>query len=290
MLSADTILGELSGRTRPGGDADGFGPSDHVCWPYPSDQERARAATAWLSDGLRRGQRGVYVGDDSVDNLVAQLDALPGLDDKLAGGEVLVFAMSDLYDLSAPIDADVQLSAYAGAVEQALADGFHGLRVAADITRLVIDPTRRPAHVHWEQVADRYISENPLAPLCMYDSRRITGLEAIAHCHPLQGAAAACGFYAMGSDSAALAGAIDIANQHVLVELLSAQPRSDRAVDVADLEFIDGRAAWLLHEHLLERRASGHTLTLTGANPTLQRIWGVCGFDPALLRIAPPAE
>lgn len=43
------------------------------------------------------------------------------------------------------------------------------------------------AHVHWEQVADRYTTSHPLAPLCRVDRRRVQGIDAVVSAHPLQG-------------------------------------------------------------------------------------------------------
>jgi hypothetical protein len=70
-----------------------------------------------------------------------------------------------VYDVSPPIDATTQLAVYSAAVGDAIADGFAGIRVAADITPLVADPARRDAHLIWEQLADRYMTEQPSRPV-----------------------------------------------------------------------------------------------------------------------------
>jgi anti-anti-sigma regulatory factor len=275
------VLAALKGDARSAAANDGFGPSAHACWGYSTDEERARAACEWLTDGLRQRYRAVYVAAAPADDLVAELADVPDRDAALRDGALVVFSTNDLYDLSAPIDAHAQLAVYAGAVEHALRDGFAGIRVAADITVLVEDPGRRPAHVHWEQVADRYISQHPLAPLCLYDSRRVNDIDAIVECHPLQGPEAApFSLYAAQPHGAALAGEIDLAGHSALGDLLAGHPESDRVIDMSGLRFVDGRAAWLLQRHLVARRAAGHPIVLSNAPDAVRRVWSVSGFDP----------
>src|SRR3954452_6264574 len=158
-----------------------FGSSDHACWAYRTDADRAAAATAWLADGLALGQRAMYVADAAEDVLTAELADLPGRDAAIADGALVVANVRRLYDLAAPIDAQRQLAAYSAVVDQALADGFAGVRVAVDVTALISDVDRRQAHLRWEHVADRYTSGHPLAPLCLYDRRAIADFPTLEH-------------------------------------------------------------------------------------------------------------
>jgi anti-anti-sigma regulatory factor len=284
MLNSAPVLTALTGDSRSAPDQTGFGPYSHACWCYATDAERARAACEWLADGLRQGYRAAYVADAPVDDLIAELADVPNRDEALRRGELVVFSMSDLYDLCAPIDAQAQLAVYAGAVEQALADCFRGLRVAADISTLVEDPARLSAHTHWEQLADRYISQHPLAPLCLYDTRRVADIEAIVGAHPMQGPTAApFSLYAAQPHGAALTGEIDLAGHDALRDLLAGQPDSDRVIDTSELMFLDGRAAWLLHAHLVDRRVAGNPLVLSNPSDMLRRVWSVSGFDSGYL-------
>jgi len=284
MTSGAPMLTALTGDPRAEAPANGFGPHAHACWRYSTDAERARVAGEWLQDGLDRGYRAVYVADAPLDQLLAELAGVPRRDEAVSLGGLLVLRTADIYDLSAPIDAPTQLAVYADAVERARQDGYEGLRVAADITALVADPDRRPAHVRWEQVADRYISQHPFAPLCMYDSRRLPDLEAIVACHPLQGPGAApFSIYAAQPHGAAATGEIDLASHAAFREILAGQPESDRVIDTSGLSFLDGRAAWFLHSHLVERRAAGHPVVLADPPEVLRRVWTMAGFDAGFL-------
>ena len=132
-----------------------YGASDHASFGYRTDDERVQVAAAWLADGLRAGQRTLYVAEAPAHELANELAGHPVLAAAMRAGTLLVHTIADLYDLSAPIDAAAQVAGYDATVELALRDGFDGVRVAADITPLVLDPARRDAHLRWEHVADR---------------------------------------------------------------------------------------------------------------------------------------
>lgn len=283
-------LATLAGTVRSANGDGSYGVCDHACLGYSDERSRTAMVVAWLGEGLAQGQRAVYVADEPVDELRAELAGIPDRDARMRRGDLVLCRTSDVYDLSRPIEADTQLAFYDRAVRQALSDGFRGLRIAADITSLVSDPDRRPAHVHWEQVADRYATDQPMAPLCLYDLRRVSALDAVAGCHPLQGPRPAeVALYGERPDAAALTGDLDTSTACTLEELLAGQPDTDTTVDVSRLSFIDGRSAWMLHEHLLERREADHPLVLTGASELLHRIWDVCRFEAEFLA-CPPDE
>jgi anti-anti-sigma regulatory factor len=269
-----------SGRLDPSTDSNA---NDHGCWAYSSDGDRAGTVVAWLASGLRIGQRALYVYDGPADAGLAELGPLDP-ERYLPSSALEVVSATQVYDLAAPIDADEQLRGYAAAVEKACADGFQGLRIAADISPLVADPARRAAHVSWEQLADRYCSTHPMAPLCLYDTRRITDVDAIVSAHPLQGPhPAQIALYGTGPRRAVLEGELDAMSDDTLCGLLRGLPVSDAELDLSRVRFADGHAVARLHEELLAHRARGHDLAFVAASPAIRRVWSLCGFDPQLL-------
>jgi anti-anti-sigma regulatory factor len=261
-----------------------FGPSDHACWAYETHSERAAAAVAWLADGLALGQRAMYIADAPAEVLISELADLSDRDEAIARGALVVAETRSNYDLSAPIDANVQLAVYNSAVERAIADGYSGLRVAADITLLVEDPARRQAHLHWEQCADRYMTEQPLAPLCLYDRRRVGGFQAVEHVHPLAGPdMLPFSLYGVGRTRSALDGEVDALIVEPFTEAMTTLPDDDDTIVFSGLRFVDAHAAWVLHQTLERRRAAGRPLALHDPPPLVRRVWTLCGFDPTLL-------
>ena len=267
---------------------EGFGPSDHLCWAYRSRAELARVAAAWLGDGAQVGQRLVYVADRPREELLADLAELDRRDELLERGVLAVHPIADLYDLSRPIDAEAQLAVYAGAVEQAVADGFVGIRVVADITALVTDPARRAPHVHWELSADRWMATHPLAALCAYDEGALGDAVASVACvHPLRHVPTEVAPFSLWADDdgrIVLEGEADAFCVRSLADALAALPHGDDVVlDVSGLGFVDGRAATAVAAAAWDHADHGGSLRLHGARRAVRSVWAVLALDPAVL-------
>lgn len=261
-----------------------LGVHDHACWAYESDDARGAAAAAWLREGVRLRLRGLYVAPGSVTSLRGELRAC-GIDAAVfESGDIDVVPTGAAYDLCEPIDARSQVAFFAAAVDQALAAGYRGLRLAADISPLVEDPGRRRSHLAWEQLVDRYIARSALSPLCLYDARTIRGIDAIVGAHPLRGPGGTP-FALFGSSGTLgrLEGEVDALHAQAFAELLAALPGTDRRIDLGGLEFMDGHCAGVLHDELRLRRCCGQGITLVAVPRLLGRLWSLCRFDPAFL-------
>lgn len=151
------------------------GASGHACWGFADRSSFHQAAVDFLVDGQRFGQRLLYFSSEQREVQRAALAPLGDVDLMLEEGRLSLAHVDEIHDPSRPIDPEIQLAGYAAQTNQALSEGYTGLRAAADATALVIDPARREAHVRWESVADRYMSSHPLSALCAYDQNAIPG-------------------------------------------------------------------------------------------------------------------
>jgi hypothetical protein len=96
-------------------------------------------------------------------------------------------SIADVYGASGIVDAVGQRATFAGALAEARARGYTGIRVAADNTSLVTDDKRLKAWIQWEIVADRGMAENPVTGLCAFDRDKIdvNRLRHLTTLHPL---------------------------------------------------------------------------------------------------------
>jgi ABC-type transporter Mla MlaB component len=256
----------------------GLGLHGHGCWTYSDDAEFKGGVLDFLADGLELGQRLLYVGAGGVVKLRRELDDLPGVEDLLGDGTLRIMPLESIYEMGRPIDAMAQLTMYAAATETALADGFSGLRVAADVTPLVTDPALWADHTRWETIADRYMAKNPMAALCCYDRRELSDdivadLSSVhrtcnepAHVAPFR-------LYA-GRDGLSLAGEVDCFCADSLGRLLrlASPPRGDLILELDDLDFIDHHGVFALADLARELVADGRSLTALGAPPEFDRL------------------
>lgn len=118
-------------------DRTGSTPYVHVCLAYDDPAVLDARAVAFLGDGLAAGERVWLAGAGPPDALARRLDRLPGLPDALRRGAARLVPLEQAYRSGAPIDPETPLRAYVAATEEALAAGYTGLRVVADVTPLV---------------------------------------------------------------------------------------------------------------------------------------------------------
>ncbi|MGI5245943.1 MEDS domain-containing protein [Dactylosporangium sp. CA-139066] len=157
---SDAISTMHAGRIRPG---------DHLCLPFASEAEQREVVSAYIADGLRRGERVLYfadrthadaidawLGPHSVDGALAiargQLDVRPAGDGAFDPAEVVV-GIRD-------------------AVRDARAAGFQGLRLTGEMSwALRGAPTHVRLHEYESGVASTVVDSGDLAAVCQYDER-----------------------------------------------------------------------------------------------------------------------
>ncbi len=237
----------------------GLGLHDHVCWSYDDAAEFRRHARDFLAEGLALGQRVCYLGEAPAHELAAELRAVGGLDRALQHGSAQVTPIWDVYRPDAVIEPEAQVAAYALATERALADGFAGLRVAADGTALVRKPAQLDAVARYEHLVDHYMAARPFAALCGYDRVEL-GERAVAELacmHPSANRnAAPFQLYGSIDCSAELAGEVDLLGADLFpAALRRANLRPCGGVvtlDAARVSFIDHRGLLALDDHARE--------------------------------------
>ena len=221
--------------------ARGFASHDHLCWSYRDRREFRARAREFLADGLAAGERVRYLTADEHADL--------GLD----GVEVSL--VHENYSPGAVVDPAGQTRAYAEATEQALRDGFTGLRVAADVTGLVRTPEQLAAFARYEHLVDHVLATRPFTAMCAYDRAALTddAMIHLASLHPASNAHPPFRLYACGTDGVSLAGELDLTGRTLLpLALERADLRPEQRslyIEASGVEFIDHRTLVALAEH-----------------------------------------
>jgi hypothetical protein len=237
----------------------GLGPHDHAGWSFDAPDQLRSAIAEFMADGLALNQRVVYVGDDD-----AGLVRLKGFDDALTRDQARLTRLDRMYPGGTVIDPDEQVAIYAAATEEALADGYTGLRVAADSTSLVVTETQRRAWVRYEYLIDRYMARNPMTGLCCFNQTVLGSAEVaeIECVHPLVNRPDS-GFRIYASTdpglSGVLTGEIDPSNRALFADTLhhASLLVIDGAVvlDAGQVTYIDHRALAELGAYAAQRDA-----------------------------------
>lgn len=225
--------------------AAGLGTDGHACWGFDRPEEFVAAALEFLEDGLRHGQRLAYVGSETIDEQRERLAPLGDIGRMIDSGMLLLFELQHLYKVGEPVDPKAQTAIYLGATEAAQAEGYTGLRVAAQVTDLVTAPQTWEAHLRWESAADRLLSPKSLAALCGYRREALPPqlLADLAAVHPAANAAAeSAPFHLFGEGGElALSGEVDLFSRDALERVLDLAAGDGEAasLNLEALQFID---------------------------------------------------
>jgi hypothetical protein len=240
-----------------------LGLHDHLCWPYHDLDDFVAVAVEFLTDGVELGQRIAYIGEAPADELRTRIGGIDGIDDLLDRGAAAVLPVREVYpgDDASP---EAQVASYRAATEAAIADGYRGLRVAAEATTLVSGPRIRESFSRYEHLVDRAMRSTPFAALCGYDRSRLDddAVLEIACMHPLarEGASPFQVFAPIGADLG-LTGQVD-----TMASPAFARALQRTGLDHADLAMIDVDASGLDfvdHNAILELERLGRSQAAT---------------------------
>lgn len=242
-------------------------PHDHICWVFSGSGEFAVLAESFLAEGASLNERLMYVAEDPDVSGFGEWVAA------LYPGTLTTASVAEVYGASGIVDAPRQRATFAQVLTEALAGGYNGIRVAADNTPLVLDQERLESWVHWEIVADHFMSENQVTGLCAFDGGRVdlNTLRNLETLHPLSMAERPKPPFRLFNDEGILrlegevssraVGQLSLALQHL-------SPTTHVAVDLATTETVTKDAL----SELRRLCETGVTVTVQGATEIVQRL------------------
>jgi hypothetical protein len=143
--------------------------SSHVCLPFETNDEKHEATVAFIHEGLSRSARCMFIGTkDDFDELGRSLEDL-GICTRRATtrGALQYRTVEEVYLYGGIFDPPRALDHTDALIDAALVDGFSGLRLTAELTRI-------PAPGEWQKIVwyDAMVNERfarrPIALLCRY--------------------------------------------------------------------------------------------------------------------------
>jgi anti-anti-sigma regulatory factor len=262
-----------------------LGLNGHACWTFSDlDGDFRDAAVPFLAEGQELGQRLMFVGSAEAEAVLRDLEPTRSM---IGTGALGVVPFDLLYPGGRRMAFEAQWAAYAEATNQALADGFTGLRVLAEVTSLAgdgLDTLHDQAG--WETYADRQMAHLPLAALCCFDRSVVPEdtLSRIASAHPVSdrrlGQHVPFHLYA-DADALSLAGEVDATCAAGLERLLRAgddQESGDVVLDLGGLDFIEHVGVMTIEQHAHRLSETGRRLSLRDEPALYTRISEILGL------------
>lgn len=155
---------------------DTFEQGQHICSIYDTVDEQLAVAVAFVVDGLERRERCLYAADSEI-ALEKFRAALRRAGVDVAAAErsrsVLLLTKERAHLVDGHFDAERMLRMLNDAVEEALNDGFTGLRTCGDMSWLLDNPPGGHHVVEYEAVLNQFFRNVRALGMCQYDRIRL---------------------------------------------------------------------------------------------------------------------
>ena len=270
---------------------------DHLCLPFASDDEQREVLTAYISDGLDRGERVLYLADQTAPEAIGGWLSVRGVDFArvIERGQLQIRNVSSEPLVANRFDPDIVITLIRFEVLQARQAGYQGLRLTGEMSWALRDASQLPGVNgkrlrEFESSVTAAFDTAELVAVCQYDERlfdpmEVTGLVAchqkVVQIDPLHDDRRLRIVPSFRPRGLHVSGVVDNTTSPALAEALDRAlrwPDRDITLDLSGLNFIDvagvrtivRAAAALAHPRRLQ---------VVGLAPTLRKVIGIIGWD-----------
>jgi hypothetical protein len=143
----------------------------HLCFPYETEEEKARTLVAFVREGLARRERCLYIAVAAEQERFLALLEAEGVatEPALERGELVLASQGETYLRTGRFDADDVISLLEGLTDRALADGFVGLRATGEASAPPTDELWAQA-MRYESLVNERLARRPFLALCRFDA------------------------------------------------------------------------------------------------------------------------
>jgi len=143
---------------------------DHLCPIHDNLMEQTASAVAFIAVGLRRGERCVYVANDSpLEDLVQRFAALGvNVDQETDKGALKILTKHDVYLREGEFAARKMLDYLAECESAALADGYAGLRFQGEMTWALDANLEGDRLIEYEAMLNEFMATHRAVIACHY--------------------------------------------------------------------------------------------------------------------------
>lgn len=148
-------------------------PGDHLCCLYSSEREHRNMVTPFLLDGLRRGDKVIYICDTHAPEIICEyllsqrFDPAPCLEQ----GQLQLLSSSEAYLRSGKFDADAMIDLLASEISDAKESGFDTLRISGEMTWALRGFPGSDRVIEYENRVNECLADSSCIAFCQYDRR-----------------------------------------------------------------------------------------------------------------------
>jgi hypothetical protein len=148
-------------------------PGDHLCILYETEEQHQQVFRAYLRRGLENGEKVLYIADERSPEAIERSLRATGLDTgPYTSSGQLAIVDSSVYTPSGAFDPDATLAMLGEALDDALAQGYAGLRATGEMTWSCRSMPGAERLMEYEAKLNHLIPRAKFAGVCQYDMRR----------------------------------------------------------------------------------------------------------------------
>jgi anti-anti-sigma regulatory factor len=261
-------------------------PGEHACCHFAHADDRERLAIAFVRDGLRRGDKVIYLYDrDDAAPLVSRLERLdPGFEPAMASGQFEIRRAHDTYIPDGSFVPDRMLAMVRDDHDRALAGGYSGLSMTGEMPVALCEVPGFERLSAYEARLASDMDAPSCSIMCQYDHARFGPgiLSDVVEAHEIDASPelAAIGrdgelaaAHDRGRDALRLAGELDFGCAQTVSDVLDAHFHGTLRLDLADLTYVDVAGMRAL------RGRKGQRLTISPGSDAVRRLLALLGWD-----------
>jgi anti-anti-sigma regulatory factor len=259
---------------------------DHVAWWGRGPEDLDQIALDAFAAGARRHERMMFVTAEPRTSRLAQSPETASMID---AGDLELASLADVYPGGAGFDAATQLTVFEQALDDALAQGYSGIRVVADNTPLVQgSDTAFASWLEWEYLADQLQATRPVIGVCYFDADKVRPdrMADLAAAHPVLPSSFAEPAFQLFCDDGVLrvVGCLEALFAHQLRRAVNRLPADRPAtIDLSGAEFVDHRALLVLNDAATSQRP----IVLRGTGAVVRKLWDLLDLPESHLSFEP---
>lgn len=263
---------------------DALAPGDHVCWIVDRDTGYLPTIARFVRAGLAACQQVVCFTGPGVPDLAGTTDDRAAVGAAVDSGQLWMGTATDMYLPGGRFDPAAVIGAFTRHIDGAIAAGYRGVRVIADMGWAGGSGYERVSG--YEESVNALFLDGRALGVCLYD-RRLFGaaeLHAASCAHPgTVGPERVPGWTPMlrtrrtGRARLSLSGEADLTNRQALATVLSlvvSEAAGTVQLEVGELTFVDAGTAALFAR--AARCASGG-LAFVDATPAVRQVLSLTG-------------
>jgi signal transduction histidine kinase/CheY-like chemotaxis protein len=149
---------------------------DHLCLIYDRAAEQMAALVPFLKRGLVAGERCLYLADAGTTDLAERALASEGIDvdRERERGALVLLTRRDTFLRGGRFDPGAMTDLLRQAEQEALDDGFSGLRLASEMTWCLGAEPGTERFLEYEAMLNRFLEGSRSVGLCQYDRSRFS--------------------------------------------------------------------------------------------------------------------